>query len=375
MVTAFFPMLSHSADRYGMECVGCCKMSRFLYPHLMRAREFYTGGFADLKDLACSILTEFSYTYEDLSKNRIGPVAFSLCIDDLDWFTTIEPSADLVDLVRLMNPDFIFCSNSAMGTMDVISSWLNLISSQKIWPLSQDLVNLWGDYRFMFFFDHICWDLHELSNLEPLSEHEDGCFEPLSEQDCLQVLCQVIECPLLARILHACMWGATGGDEFAFSLLDAHVLLDVSWDDMRTAVEAWRPLVSMDLARGVIRVLRAIGTGQRPQQFCRRISLHWGRFIRGSPASPELLRDLWDFVPPSSFFASPDEFHDVEFHDVLQWLKKFPEPPLQLIDRWESYFKAEHSRWEHQSGSWRAAWRDDYELRWREWQEKYQEDI
>ncbi|KAJ6552178.1 hypothetical protein B0H10DRAFT_1262341 [Mycena sp. CBHHK59/15] len=41
----------------------------------MRAREFYTGGFADLKDLACSILTEFSYTYEDLSKNRIGPVA------------------------------------------------------------------------------------------------------------------------------------------------------------------------------------------------------------------------------------------------------------------------------------------------------------
>ncbi|KAJ6587259.1 hypothetical protein B0H10DRAFT_2333974 [Mycena sp. CBHHK59/15] len=41
----------------------------------MRAHEFYTGGFADLKDLACSILTEFSYTYEDLSKNRMKPVA------------------------------------------------------------------------------------------------------------------------------------------------------------------------------------------------------------------------------------------------------------------------------------------------------------
>ncbi|KAJ6587260.1 hypothetical protein B0H10DRAFT_815224 [Mycena sp. CBHHK59/15] len=291
-----------------------------------------------------------------------------------------------------MNPDFIFypLRFSPLTTMDAIISWLNKIS-----PLSQDLVNLWGDYRFMVFFNHICWDLHDFNNLGSLPE-----------QDCLQVLCQVIECPLLARILHAYMWGAIDGDESGFSLFEAHVLLDVSWDDMRTAVcrlrpiigrdwgklsglaafmwsprfarvEPWRPLVSMELAQGFIRVLRAIGTGQRPQQFWRK-PLHWGRFIRGSPASPELLRDLWDFVPPSRFFASPYRFHDVEFHDVLQWLKKFPEPPLQLIDRWESYFKAEHSRWECEGDPMdlqMAAWRDDYELRWRKGQEEYQEYI
>ncbi|KAJ6543495.1 hypothetical protein B0H10DRAFT_1854128 [Mycena sp. CBHHK59/15] len=40
-----------------------------------RAHEFYIGGLADLKDLACSVLTEFSYEYEDRSKNRAGPLA------------------------------------------------------------------------------------------------------------------------------------------------------------------------------------------------------------------------------------------------------------------------------------------------------------
>jgi hypothetical protein len=63
-------------------------------------------------------------------KRLTEPGTSSLC-EDLDWFTNIGPSADLVDLVRLMNPDFIFYR---FGDVDAILSWLNvsIIPSERL---------------------------------------------------------------------------------------------------------------------------------------------------------------------------------------------------------------------------------------------------
>jgi hypothetical protein len=58
----------------------------------------------------------------------------------------------------------------------------------------------------------------------------------------------------------------------------------------------------------------------------------WGRHVRCSPhSSPELLRELHEFVPrwdvfSTDVFSTGDDETDlrpIEFHDVVQWLKVF----------------------------------------------------
>jgi hypothetical protein len=85
----------------------------------------------------------------------------------------------------------------------------------------------------------------------------------------------------------------------------------------------------------------------------------WGRLIRCSPPSKQLLRELDEFVPPWNLFPSSDHARyclcPSEFHDVVQWLKVnsrpfnaiiyllstywqvLSDPPLELIERWKGY--------------------------------------
>ncbi|KAJ6535013.1 hypothetical protein B0H19DRAFT_1080419 [Mycena capillaripes] len=96
----------------------------------------------------------------------------------------------------------------------------------------------------------------------------------------------------------------------------------------------------------------------------------WGRFIRASPACPQLLHGVQECVPaviPPDYWRLHQE---CECYDVIMWLKGFPEPPLDEIRRWENLFWNERIAASERP---RYAPPDDYEERWRRWDEEYPE--
>jgi hypothetical protein len=100
---------------------------------------------------------------------------------------------------------------------------------------------------------------------------------------------QFSECPLLLRIFHAFLWA----DDRDVDLREMRCILNVSWDELRTAICCLRPLfsdtlpdlcelsrfthnsminpptwrvhISMDLAFGCIRVRHLVKTGNLPE--------------------------------------------------------------------------------------------------------------
>ncbi|KAJ7739160.1 hypothetical protein B0H16DRAFT_1569057, partial [Mycena metata] len=85
----------------------------------------------------------------------------------------------------------------------------------------------------------------------------------------------------------------------------------------------------------------------------------WGHLVRCSqyPNTP-LLSTLDNFTPVWEHLNSP--LSPVEFHDVIQWLKAHPDPPIVLIARWEGYLV--QSRDQCKQSGMRAI--DDLERRW-----------
>jgi hypothetical protein len=98
---------------------------------------------------------------------------------------------------------------------------------------------------------------------------------------------QLYQCPLLCRIVQAYIL------ESGWNFVDFHILLDVSWDELRAAICTLRPFtgadkgkivtllkcmarhllsdsssraISLELARGSIRLLNDIRTGQQPSR-------------------------------------------------------------------------------------------------------------
>ncbi|KAJ7207689.1 hypothetical protein C8J57DRAFT_1258075 [Mycena rebaudengoi] len=166
-------------------------------------------------------------------------------------------------------------------------------------------------------------------------------------------------------------------------LLKFYSLLDISWEELRTAICSLRPLngddgeelineaaiVALDLSfypgrllwdltcgslRTILRVLRGemnINAMWRLKQ--------WGRYLRSCLPSPKLLQDLCNIEP---IFKGPsiEEFLDFEFHNVVQWLKTFPQPPLESISRFEGYLKKRRRVGDLS---------DDLEANWTQWYE------
>lgn len=111
---------------------------------------------------------------------------------------------------------------------------------------------------------------------------------PLSAMDCEPLY----QCSLLCRIFQVYVMGVDRStSNETVRLLDIHVLLDVSWNDLRAAICSLRPIIgedeakilalsrfaaehfsspslvatlSLDLARGYIRLQRHIVSGQKP---------------------------------------------------------------------------------------------------------------
>ncbi|KAJ7797921.1 hypothetical protein B0H14DRAFT_2618448, partial [Mycena olivaceomarginata] len=110
-------------------------------------------------------------------------------------------------------------------------------------------------------------------------------------------------------------------------------------------------IVSRDLARGLLRLMRRIEDGELPMIFWSEWltddhewhCLEWGRHVRSSPQSnPELLRELDQFVPPWDVFS--EGLEPVEFYDVVRWLKTSTDAHVDLIDRWRSHLTESMAR-------------------------------
>ncbi|KAJ7034351.1 hypothetical protein C8F04DRAFT_1395579 [Mycena alexandri] len=68
--------------------------------------------------------------------------------------------------------------------------------------------------------------------------------------------------------------------------------------------------------------------------------IEWGQLVRCSPyPNSPLLCTLDEFTPVWERFNSEWSLRllPVELHDVIQWLKAHPNPPMTLIARWEGY--------------------------------------
>ncbi|KAJ7280853.1 hypothetical protein C8J57DRAFT_1300249 [Mycena rebaudengoi] len=121
--------------------------------------------------------------------------------------------------------------------------------------------------------------------------------------------------------------------------------------------------VALRLARGSARLLKDMATGQKPLYYLQ-VLAQWGYFVRASTPSLELLQDIREF--PSFETLSGLVLYGDEpenYHSILQWLKTFPNPPLDLIDIWEGYLRESYN--EHSS---RGRDANSLEDQWRTWQ-------
>ncbi|KAJ7450474.1 hypothetical protein FB451DRAFT_722791 [Mycena latifolia] len=120
------------------------------------------------------------------------------------------------------------------------------------------------------------------------------------------------------------------------------------------AVYPW-PLTCRDLTRGCTRLL--LDQDRFPNY--QKIIPSWAKLIRLSLPCDDLLadiRNLWPSPNMGGFYI----------HNVLEWLKTFPQPPLDVTERWQKCLE-ECRQASHPGTSYYRQFKE-YEARWAEFQ-------
>ncbi|KAJ7821315.1 hypothetical protein B0H14DRAFT_2831568 [Mycena olivaceomarginata] len=329
------------------------------------------------ENLARHILKAFSYPNESAALNEKVHVAWALDLHTaFRYIASVRPSFDLVSQAHSFNMDFLFHSPRHYhdsGVINVLLNWL-----KKWHPLPKDVIQRWEDFQFL-----LSWDRTWLGIVGARSS--DAFLESSRQQLVLQ------NSPQLIRILHAyritrhlyALNAHTLLVRNAPLLLNIRLLLNLSWDELRAAIccigsdrgnlrdllvytsdyPSFREHLDsmfLELAHGSLRILKKRLTRQLiPWKFndCTR---GFGHFLRSCPPSPDLLLDLCKIADAWTIHPIGRDYGADTFHDVVQWLKTFPKPPLEI-----RYF-------EHQlriSTRNSAHTFDSLEKRWKEWQE------
>ncbi|KAJ6551280.1 hypothetical protein B0H19DRAFT_1378054 [Mycena capillaripes] len=331
-----------------------------------RAGEFYVGGGSAVTDFFCRILEAFSYKHEDHFLNRRGHVSWQLDKPALQCITFSEPSSDLVSLFRSFNPDFLFHQvYNHSGITVMVLDWL-----KKSQPLPDDIIRVWEDYHFMSY----CESEWDKPKIQVTGKDWSRYHQVLSQAS-----------PSLLKILRAIPLVVHYG--MTSHLFKTRLLLDFSWDEMRTAFSSLRSLKDQDGGEDFIRKVSnvALDRGLLPWSFdsmmwdfacgalhalqqivrgevdpCILVSLAgWSRYLRSCPPSPKLLQDLCE-IEPILKGTYRKVLADVQCHNVVHWLKTFPEPQQELIGRVECYLETERAL---------SPDKGDPEDDWREWHE------
>ncbi|KAJ7925698.1 hypothetical protein B0H13DRAFT_1974579 [Mycena leptocephala] len=91
------------------------------------------------------------------------------------------------------------------------------------------------------------------------------------------------------------------------------------------------------LARNCLHTMKKLFTYQLPWSNFRRSTYAWSYLLRSCPPCPDLLAEL-ELVSELVSSSTQIFFYGVEdLHNIVQWLKKFPQPPSQLMGHYESH--------------------------------------
>ncbi|KAJ7902288.1 hypothetical protein B0H13DRAFT_2275020 [Mycena leptocephala] len=334
-----------------------------------RAGKFCVGTEQLCVDLAHSVFKALNYQCDCPSINRAGPVGFVL--EELN-ISDLPPLAEFVPLIGRMNPIFFlgipyYVWNTMIFTNEMVEDTLELL--RKIGNPPADLVNMFEDYQFMHF---VTTSLRGITLGVPEDDIDSDCSLGDPEDSFSAGWEQLYQCPLLCRIVQAFIL------EMNWEWVDLHILLDVSWDELRAAICTLRPFtgadkgkivallkfmaqqllsdassraISLELAHGSIRFLNDIRTGQQPSRL-------WC----------EVFTQIKATIPLGPTNKFPEEYACTgkDYHDVLQWLKAFPNPPQDVIAIWQNHLKAacDNSEW-----YWIGK---DLDYMWKEWQKELQ---
>ncbi|KAJ7639639.1 hypothetical protein DFH06DRAFT_1099092, partial [Mycena polygramma] len=326
------------------------------------------------KDLACSLLMVISGS---IGRDYYSDSNFAWSV--IEWvFSKISPSdaGNLAPLFRNVNPDFFWCSNDPKGKMKQIIHWLKETN-----PIHRDVVQIWEDYEFLRSCDSI---------IANACRDEHGSGEGPSDVNELR---NVISAPLLAifrtywlagEALGLCTHRATNPSHVLFmqfvpfkstNFYHVRSLLGMSWEDIRLVARVLRGRPK-EFVQDVVRLARPSSKASWPDgasewpllwgrvacgwlQVLKRIDwrdlsrqgriIEWPRnmvhqlafIIRSSPPCPALLSELLGFVPQFGYVPEQEDgMQMTEVHSILQWLKTFPDPPLDLMAVWENYLEA-----------------------------------
>ncbi|KAJ7146553.1 hypothetical protein C8R44DRAFT_16520 [Mycena epipterygia] len=185
----------------------------------------------------------------------------------IKYITLIPPSAALVPLIGLVNPDFFWwgtvlnAKEHALSTIERLLTWLKRIGNS-----AEDLVQQWEEYHFMF-----CYEQRNTQTYQQMFEaygrgdNMDRADSPQLKNDgLLQVSVETLhalltQSPHLARILQA-RWllyhprfTAKGlgvchlPPQMSAEIFFIRILLDLSWVDMRAAICSLRPILDEEL--------------------------------------------------------------------------------------------------------------------------------
>ncbi|KAJ7450402.1 hypothetical protein FB451DRAFT_1374745 [Mycena latifolia] len=281
-----------------------------------RSGKFHLG-LKQQKDLARSILRALSHSPANKARPSSNHVGWVISYSGLEYITSmIPPSADLFPLIQTINFDFLWprggdsynpllFSRLQYAHAKEMVHWLKKCS-----PPLEDLITLWEDYCFIM----SCYlTLPKWSG--PITAH-------LPDAACHTILSQS---PGLLRILQA--WQQE--HRKAISPVE---LYPPKHNNLPRSLP-----MAIDMQRPSSRIHSpAAGPGWAPQLqqvhvlTYRRTIILWALLIRLSPPCDDLLadiRNLWPSPNMGGFYI----------HNVLEWLKTFPQPPLDIIDRWQGY--------------------------------------
>ncbi|KAF8203551.1 hypothetical protein K438DRAFT_1820375 [Mycena galopus ATCC 62051] len=340
-----------------------------------RSRGFFTGvGSVHHQNLAVDALRAFSYMNDDPSVNAIGHVAWKL---DPSVVMSAQPSPEIFDLLRCFNPDFVFTSDPHRNNknLDHIRDWLldasGIQETQALPP--EDLIQLWGDYHFMGRCDLI-WSQATKEKTKTEGEIHDAVTQTSPE---------------LIRIFHAysLLYDVQQREDPALN--EMRPVLDLSWEKLRAVICALRESVGNDeelerlfvsvshrtrihqlhpdpdlrhLAAGAMAVMMKLTAHQLPRELSCSCCTFLGLHSQILPPCPELLQTLGEAEEASAISDPERDYNKGNIHNVIEWLKTFPDPSWDLINRIQNLLPDSGTPWEDPSTNLEEIW-DDWKER------------
>ncbi|KAJ7165104.1 hypothetical protein C8R46DRAFT_1098186 [Mycena filopes] len=311
----------------------------------VRSGPFCVVGIQHSVRLVRRMLKSLAYEHQDPHINRAGHIAWTHLRTMVDFVTSVYPSPDFVPLILRINPDFCF---GTLTTFDELGSkmlvWLN-----NMHPRPVEVIDIWEDYAYMAFFH---------STVSDFDFDEEESDVPTDSEVALQQQI-LLRQPELIRLLRFSMVLPALTPLFQF-----RTLLGASWNQLRQSVvlalrpvfgrnsaaltQLWTSLQNPRFARTIypwasifrnlayqsIRIAKGTHAGTLPIELMG-YWLEWGRYVRSSPPSSEVLRELSTFVPrdDSEYGLSTEN----EIYDVLKWFKSTPNVPAEEMLRWTNY--------------------------------------